>query len=134
MVMRWLSVFLGLSLLVGFGLSAPGGEGDGKNLKKVDIRGNVTKITFATEEQKASGLLGVLFVEGKKQPNTEHAKAHVKIDRKTKIWVVSGDTLRPGLLADIKEGVGVEISFTGPVAESYPVQATAGRVKVFGKT
>lgn len=45
---------------------------------------------------------------------------------------VDGEYVDQGVLEDLAVGSVVEVWFTGPVAESYPVQATAGTVVVIG--
>lgn len=85
----------------------------------VSIRGEIMMA-------KGSGIL----VEGKKEDDTSHDKAMVTIIKKTTILRVEGELLKPATADDLKKGVRVEITFTGPVKESYPVQADARRIVI----
>ena len=89
----------------------------------LSIRGEVTKISGKS----------VLLVEGKKDADTIYDKASVTIKNTTKILRVEGEQLKEAKLEDLKVGTMVEITFTGPVKESYPVQADAGKVVILPK-
>jgi len=114
-------------LLAGLTLIAAGRPAPAQ-MEKMDVKGKVTKFNPANEAQKAQGLLAVILVEGKKTPTTENDKASVKVTDKTKIWKQVGDKKQPATVADLKQGAEVSVRFTGPVLESYPVQATAGEL------
>ena len=93
---------------------------------KVDIRGTIKKVA-------ALGLkdvIGSIRVEGMKEKDTEYDKAIVRIVRKTKIEKLEGKERKPATFKDLKEGTIVQAVFDGPVAESYPVQATAGAILI----
>jgi hypothetical protein len=62
--------------------------------------------------------------------DTAYDRAIVKITTKTKIEKLVGDKTMPATFDDLKKGSKVEAWFDGPVAESEPVQASAGRVLV----
>ncbi|HEX5831905.1 MAG TPA: DUF3221 domain-containing protein [Gemmatimonadaceae bacterium] len=55
------------------------------------------------------------------------AKALVRLTIETRILAPDGSALSAD---ELREGRRVRVWFTGPVAESYPVQATAGTVVV----
>jgi uncharacterized protein DUF3221 len=57
-------------------------------------------------------------------------QASVRITSATRILVDPGSGAEAGTLSDIAAGASVRVWFTGPVAESYPVQATAGTLLV----
>lgn len=132
------------------------GSGAAQSEDEVDIRGEVTQLNrFSPEDRqgdnpdketqdpnepvssddsvKTSPLkdsLGSIMVEGKIESDTEHDKASVSVKEKTKIFKQQGEDTVPGDFADIVTGSVVEVTFTGPVAESYPVQATAGEIVI----
>jgi Protein of unknown function (DUF3221) len=54
-------------------------------------------------------------------------RASVRVTRDTVVWTAEG--LR-GAASDLARGGRVAVWFSGPVAESYPVQATAGVVQI----
>lgn len=58
------------------------------------------------------------------------AKAYVEITAETQIFREQGGELVPVTPEDLEIGQLVEATFVGPVAESYPVQATAGSITV----
>ena len=123
--MRLSAVFAGLAV-VALAQVAPA-QGDEK---KVSIRGSLASAGQASEEEKKTGLLGNLLVEGKKDKDTEYDKATVKVTKGTKIYRQVGGELREASFDDLKGGVKVEIWFQGPVAESFPVMATAGKIVI----
>jgi beta-N-acetylhexosaminidase len=91
--------------------------------EKVDIKGEITKLT----SNESSKMVNIL-VEGKIEVDTSHDKASVYVGEKTKIYRV--DTNKKLTISDLKEGSQVEIIFTGPVRESYPVQADAEIIRI----
>jgi len=95
---------------------------------KADIRGQIAKLT-PTKDAKV--LLGTLLVEGDIEKGiTGYDKAWVKITPKTKIEKLVGKDRKPATFDDLKVGARVQVNFTGPVAESYPVQASAGDILI----
>ncbi|MBE0476755.1 MAG: DUF3221 domain-containing protein [Coriobacteriia bacterium] len=62
----------------------------------------------------------------------EYDAASVRVTRDTRVFTGSARDPRTGTAEDIRGGDRVAVWFTGPVAESYPVQATAGTVLVLG--
>ena len=90
---------------------------------KISIRGQITAVL--TNDSKA---VTAVMVEGKLESDTVYDKARVAIDKGTKI--LKGSTGEKLAAGDLKEGMKVEAVFEGPVAESYPVQAKAGTIRV----
>jgi hypothetical protein len=116
-----------LALVLGtLGLLAGCGEPEPEPVT-ADIRGVITALTPAGEP---GGGLGSVRIEGAKQPDTRYDKASVRITSETRVFQQLGDFCRPLTFADLALGDKVEASFTGPVAESYPVQATASEVVI----
>jgi hypothetical protein len=103
-------------------------KADKDDPEKADIRGAITKVNASDDDVKKKGILGTLLVEGTKERTTNYDKASVKISNKTKILKQDGKERKEAKFEDLKKGCKVQIDFTGPVAESYPVQATAGTV------
>ena len=54
-------------------------------------------------------------------------KASVRVTADTVVWTAEGVR---GEAANLAEGELVGVWFSGPVAESYPVQATAGAIEI----
>jgi beta-N-acetylhexosaminidase len=97
---------------------------------KVDVRGSITKLTVANDEAKKKGLVGVLMVEGEKGKDVGYDKASVKVTDKTTIKKLVGKERKDAKFEDLKVGSKVAAVFTGPVLESYPVQATAKEIVI----
>ena len=98
--------------------------------EKVSIRGMPASVSPADEDGKKAGVLGTVLMEGRKDKDTKYDKAMVKVTKATKIFQQVGRELKPASFDDIKPGVKMEIQFQGPVAESFPVQATAGKIVI----
>lgn len=99
---------------------------------QVDIRGTILNINPA---QANSNILGTIYVEGPLYEDTFYDKASIKITSSTLIYQVdnqlsSNDQFVQIPFSELQTGMMVEVTFTGPVLESYPVQATAKKVLV----
>ncbi|TDB37966.1 MAG: DUF3221 domain-containing protein [Actinobacteria bacterium] len=88
------------------------------------IRGTITSITLD-----ASGL-GSVLVEAAPGEGLAYDKASVAIVDKTRVLLKGTDGWGRFSASDLKKGDTVEVWFTGAVAESYPVQATADTLVV----
>lgn len=99
---------------------------------RVDVRGPITHISRA-EGQGRGGVLARILIEGAKEPDTEVDKASVTVTAETGLFIRMGGERKPAGLAALEEGQKVEASFTGPVMESYPVQATAAEITILEK-
>lgn len=95
----------------------------------VDIRGRVVQ---ARRNAQGEPPVGTLQVEGTLEPGTRYDKATVRVSRETKIFL--GHDGKPTSFSFLHEGDLVEVTFSGPVAESYPVQATAARIVILEHT
>ena len=93
--------------------------GAGADERDVDIRGTISSVAPAAD---GGELLGTILVEGERSRDTAYDKASIRITRKTKILGQDGKALA---FEQLTPGLAVEAKFEGPVAESYPVQATA---------
>ena len=105
------------------GSGAPRAED--KPAEPVDIRGRVTQ---ARRSSLGEPPVGTIQVEGTVEPGTRHDKATIRVSRETKIFL--GRDGKPASFTFLHTGDLVEVTFTGPVAESYPVQATAARIVI----
>jgi hypothetical protein len=68
-----------------------------------------------------------ILVEENPQETAGSAKAAVRISEQTEILHSSGARASRN---DLLVGDRVRVWFTGPVAQSYPVQATAARIEI----
>lgn len=85
----------------------------------VGIRGAVMDITAG------EGIITML-VEATGSDYGMYDKASVRVDKETVVM----RNEEPAAMEEITAGALVEVVFDGPVAESYPVQGYAGRVRV----
>lgn len=97
---------------------------------RVDIRGTITSVSAAEGEARENGTVGMVLIEGVLEEDTSYDRASVTVTDKTEILERSGEELRTVDFHELQEGQRVEATFTGPVAESYPVQARASRVVI----
>lgn len=91
-----------------------------------DIRGSIQTVTAGGGDP-----LGSILVVGEKQADTGYDRASVAVDRETLVLVRGPEGWTESRFEDLAAGDVVEAWFTGPVAESYPVQATAEAVAVY---
>lgn len=91
--------------------------------ERIDIRGEITGINISNDNKIVS-----LMVEGELEEDTSHDKASIRIVKNTKIYMAN--TKNKISTNELKEGMKVEAIFEGPVAESYPVQATAKLIRI----
>ena len=113
---------LALALLI----AACGGD-DAADIDRTNpsIRGVVTE-----KNAGASDNLGTILVKGEIEQDTDYDYASVRLTTDTAIFRSEGGELAAAAFDDITIGSRVEAWFEGPVAESYPVQATAGQIIV----
>lgn len=88
------------------------------------ISGSITTVT------PGYGTLGSVLVEGPTGASAAYDKASVNITASTTLLRKIADGYEGVSFADLDVGMRVDVWFTGPVAESYPVQATADAVVV----
>ena len=96
----------------------------------VDARGTVTSVSTAPG---GGDVLGSFLVEGPKDPTLVCDKASLTVTMDTRFYrrTPDGDVpLNAVSMALLEPGMQVEVTITGPVAESYPVQATAATITI----
>ena len=115
--------------------ATPGGAGATSNPtggSGYDIAGKVQRLTVDTSvSAQEQGILGAMLIVAPEGDTTSaYDKASVAIASDTKIWRTVGEGVETLEIDDLAEGDSVIVVFTGPVAESYPVQATAASIEV----
>ena len=91
-----------------------------------DIRGVITNVQSA----RAGGdRIGSVLVEENPGETSGSAKDYIMVTTATRIFLVQGEERRRASFDQLRRGQRVEAWYEGPVAESYPRQAT-GRVIV----
>jgi len=96
---------------------------------KPDIRGVVTAVE-RTRTDTGDDALGSILVIGTNEPDTGYDRAQIAITRHTRILESAGATRRALDVEGLRPGQRVEVRFSGPVRESYPVQAMAAEVLI----
>ncbi len=83
------------------------------------VQGSITDISGA-----------VVLVEENPADQSGSAKGAFTVTGETGIFRQQGDELVPATFDDLQVGQLVEATYTGPVAESYPTQGTAGSIVI----
>ena len=142
---RGRDALLAISLaLVCFVLSAcadpkPGATSSGEEPRlpsaETDIRGIVTEVGRMLQETKGGeGIgerVGVVLVEENPDEETGSQKDSVTVTKATKLFERRGRDPTRIRFDDLEVGQWVMAWYTGPVAESYPRQATARVIVVY---
>jgi beta-N-acetylhexosaminidase len=117
-----------VSLFFLSGCSLPSQSSNGKEF---DIRGTITNIDRDPETPKTGQtVLLIIRIEGVIEEDTQYDKASVAITDRTLIFEQKGEVQKPLPINALQKGQKVQAKFTGPVAESYPVQATASQIVI----
>ena len=95
-----------------------------------DIRGQITDIQQADASNKAQGIIGAILVEGVREQDTQFDRASITITDKTRLLEEQGQDRRPVTFESLKTQQRVQARFIGPVAETYPVRATASEIVI----
>jgi hypothetical protein len=98
--------------------------GTGAGCTDPDIRGTITDIALNDNTI-------TILVEGEQTADTSFDRASVTVTEQTSIMKHISEHERHQVTIDaLERGANVEACFTGPVLESYPVQATASEVVI----
>ena len=92
-----------------------------------DIRGVITSITDGSGD-----VVGSVRIEGAVDRDTAYDKAVVRVESDTPIFRQAGNAMMEVTFGNLTVGQTVEAWFTGPVAESYPVQVKASQIVIVG--
>lgn len=97
-------------------------------IRPPDISGHITSIDAVGTTDGGVETLGHVLVVGEGPAGA--LEALVKVTPDTSIVRRVGDSITTGGFEDLKVDALVEVRFTGPVAESYPIQATASEITI----
>ncbi|MGE5228215.1 MAG: DUF3221 domain-containing protein [Deltaproteobacteria bacterium] len=92
----------------------------------------VADITGVVRDLTPGGDAGTAVLLVVADPDVDSAveRAAVRVTTQSIVWAAAGADKVELTADDLAEGQRVAVWFTGPVAESYPVQATAGAVEI----
>jgi hypothetical protein len=93
---------------------------------------NVSSNDSGTACQDTSDGSVTFLIQDGKDPSGTALAARVKVPASASVLRSYGGSYTKATAADLQDGATVKVWFTGPVAESYPVQATAGTVVITG--
>ena len=102
----------------------PGGGKTPPPAGAADITGRLSQLSAA-----ADGTVSFLVVADP-TVSSEYDRAMVRTTADTVVWASAGEGRRSLVAGDLHAGLRAAVRFTGPVAESYPVQAVAADVGV----
>ena len=122
-------LFFLIPLLAGCGSNVDRNGPRAPSGKDADIRGQITDISIM-ESEEGGGMLGSVLIEGSLEEDTEFDRASVTLMAETVIYKQLGEEVVEAAFSDLQVGQRVQAVFTGPVAESYPVQATAAEILI----
>jgi Protein of unknown function (DUF3221) len=88
-----------------------------------DIRGTVTKVNVSVEPR-------TVLVEEKPEESAGSPKASVQLTPETRVLKRAAGEVGRAAPEELAVGQTVSVWFSGPVMESYPVQATAATVVI----
>lgn len=108
--------------------SAPG-EPDGPGLSASVPTDGPSIIGDVTQVERTSGRLRIL-VEQIPTRSAGYPIAWIAVNGGTDVVQRAGGSVTRGSAGEIEVGMRIQAWFTGPVAESYPVQATAGTILI----
>ena len=92
------------------------------------IRGAITSLSDGSGD-----VTGSVRIVGAIDHDTSYDRAVVRVESDAKIYRQSWEQWIEVTFADLKVGQSVEAWFTGPVAESYPVQVKASQIVILGE-
>lgn len=90
-----------------------------RNQEKISIRGVIQSVNTGTYKGED---IKYIFVKGNIQNDTTVDQASIRVDKNT--------IIENSKFEDLKVDDKLEVVFIGPVADSYPVQAYAGYIRV----
>jgi hypothetical protein len=108
--------------------SAPG-ELDGTSQTASAPTEAASIIGDIAQVERTNGRLRIL-VEQMPTRSAGYPVAWIAVNRETAVVQRAGGSVSRGSSAELAVGMRVQAWFSGPVAESYPVQATAGTVLI----
>ena len=88
----------------------------------IGIRGEIKEV-YLDEE---NSLVSIFLIEGEIEDDTRYDSASVTVNNNTEIYRDE----EKATIEDLEEGIIVEVVFEGAVAESYPVQGIAKKIKI----
>jgi hypothetical protein len=99
-----------------------------------DIEGYVASVSGIRADPRPADVLGSILIEGELGRGRQFDRASVTIREATRIYDGRAGEPVEARFEDLEVGQRVQAAFTGPVAESYPVQATASQILILEST
>jgi hypothetical protein len=117
-------------LLIWLLLALPGcSASDDTEEREVDIRGKIVEVhRMEAQSSDREAILGSILIEGVIEADTRYDKASITITGATYIYDHRGHERSQATFDDVIIGQLAEVSFAGPVRETYPLQGSAAEV------
>ena len=74
-----------------------------------------------------------ILVQGVLTNGNQQGNVSVRITNETQIFIKNGDKLKSISFESLKPGQNVDVTFKGPIIQSYPPQATGSEVVILDK-
>lgn len=103
--------------------------GAAKQSLAADIRGKITHISVYDQRD----LYASVRIEGLREADTSLDKAVARVMLKTKLFKIDAGRRVEADWGEFKVGQTVGATFTGPIAESYPVQGTVAEIVILAQ-
>lgn len=71
-----------------------------------------------------------ILVQGVVTDGNQHGNVTVRITNETQIFIKDGNKRNSASFANLQSGQSVEVTFKGPILQSYPPQATGSEVVI----
>ena len=117
---------LTLALVYCGGDSEGGTSAPSPSVTVIDIRGKITEVATPVSDVSPGGMA----VEAEAEADVRYSSAWVRIDQSTTIRWSTPEDAATATIADLEPGMRVEVRFSGAVALSDPVQATAAEITI----
>lgn len=127
--MKRLTAMFALAACLAAACSSAPGEPDGRGLTAGVPTDAASIIGDVTQVEATNGRIRIL-VEQIPTRSAGYPIAWIAVSGGTDVVQRAGGTVSRGSSRELAVGMRVQVWFTGPVAESYPVQATAGTVLI----
>lgn len=94
------------------------------------IGGTIASIHQTDTQRSEKGIIGSILIERDIEKETYLDKISARITDKTKIFEQKGQDRHSVKFEQLEIGQNVQVQFTGPFLESYPIKATASVIVI----
>jgi hypothetical protein len=95
-----------------------------------DMNGKIVGVLVATNN---STEVNSILIQGVLTNGNQQGNVSVRITNETQIFSKNGDKLKSISFENLKPGQSVDVTFKGPIIQTYPPQATGSEVTISNK-